>query len=416
MSCSLTRLAAPAAVALATAQCRRVGANHQLDSSKKSSSLPTFASRASRTCRSASACSIAPSSRRRRSSTSRKRSASIPNLNLSGEGSRARYFQLRGVGELEQYDGAPNPSIGFIVDDIDFSGLGSIAHVVRHRPRRGAARPAGHALRRERARRARSTCARKRRPHDLAADFEAHDRQRRHARARRCRRRARRRRAWASERRCISTRTTVFATTCSSAATTPTAATSSTARGKLAWSPSDARRGRLRRALRRRRQRLRRVGDRQRLSRRTPTIPAATRSARSRAPCACKRSSTHVDLVSITGVADTDAVFSFDADWGNEAYWAPYVYDYVTTQRPRAAHLQPRGARAVEARRDRGRPRRLARRASTRSISKRATITSIVGVYDDPICGLRSVRRSITPSSATTTRPTSRVFGQVRSR
>jgi iron complex outermembrane receptor protein len=50
----------------------------------------------------------------------------IPNLNLSGEGSRARYFQLRGVGELEQYDGAPNPSIGFIVDDIDFSGLGSI--------------------------------------------------------------------------------------------------------------------------------------------------------------------------------------------------------------------------------------------------------------------------------------------------
>ncbi len=51
----------------------------------------------------------------------------VPNLNLSGEGSRARYFQLRGVGELEQYEGAPNPSIGFIVDDIDFSGLGSIA-------------------------------------------------------------------------------------------------------------------------------------------------------------------------------------------------------------------------------------------------------------------------------------------------
>ena len=50
----------------------------------------------------------------------------VPNLNLSGEGSRARYFQLRGVGELEQYDGAPNPSLGFIIDDIDFSGLGSI--------------------------------------------------------------------------------------------------------------------------------------------------------------------------------------------------------------------------------------------------------------------------------------------------
>src|SRR5688500_5352791 len=50
----------------------------------------------------------------------------VPNLTLSGEGSRARYFQLRGVGELEQYEGSPNPSIGFIVDDIDFSGLGSI--------------------------------------------------------------------------------------------------------------------------------------------------------------------------------------------------------------------------------------------------------------------------------------------------
>ena len=23
-------------------------------------------------------------------------------------------------------------------------------------------------------------------------------------------------------------------------------------------------------------------------------------------------------------------MFSFDADWGNAAYWAPFVYDYVT--------------------------------------------------------------------------------------
>ena len=37
-----------------------------------------------------------------------------------------------------------------------------------------------------------------------------------------------------------------------------------------------------------------------------------------------------VDLVSITGFAETDAVFSFDADWGNAAYWAPFVYDWVT--------------------------------------------------------------------------------------
>ena len=51
----------------------------------------------------------------------------VPNLNWSGEGSRARYFQIRGTGELEQYEGAPNPSVGFIVDDIDLSGIGGVA-------------------------------------------------------------------------------------------------------------------------------------------------------------------------------------------------------------------------------------------------------------------------------------------------
>jgi outer membrane receptor protein involved in Fe transport len=51
----------------------------------------------------------------------------VPNLNWSGDGHRARYFQIRGVGELAQYQGAPNPSVGFIVDDIDFSGIGTIA-------------------------------------------------------------------------------------------------------------------------------------------------------------------------------------------------------------------------------------------------------------------------------------------------
>ena len=51
----------------------------------------------------------------------------VPNLNWSGEGSRARYFQIRGTGELEQYDGAPNPSVGFVIDDIDLSGIGAVA-------------------------------------------------------------------------------------------------------------------------------------------------------------------------------------------------------------------------------------------------------------------------------------------------
>lgn len=53
--------------------------------------------------------------------------ALIPNLNWAGDTSRPRYFQIRGIGELEQYQGAPNPSVGFLIDDIDFSGLGSAA-------------------------------------------------------------------------------------------------------------------------------------------------------------------------------------------------------------------------------------------------------------------------------------------------
>ena len=55
--------------------------------------------------------------------------ALVPNMNFSGDGSRARYFQMRGIGELEQYEGAPNPSVGFIIDDIDLSGVGGISSV-----------------------------------------------------------------------------------------------------------------------------------------------------------------------------------------------------------------------------------------------------------------------------------------------
>jgi iron complex outermembrane receptor protein len=53
--------------------------------------------------------------------------ALVPNLNWAGDTSRPRYFQIRGTGELQQYQGAPNPSVGFLIDDIDFSGLGSAA-------------------------------------------------------------------------------------------------------------------------------------------------------------------------------------------------------------------------------------------------------------------------------------------------
>ncbi|HEY3786191.1 MAG TPA: TonB-dependent receptor [Steroidobacteraceae bacterium] len=51
----------------------------------------------------------------------------VPNLNWAGDTSRPRFFQIRGIGELDQYQGAPNPSVGFLIDDIDFSGLGTAA-------------------------------------------------------------------------------------------------------------------------------------------------------------------------------------------------------------------------------------------------------------------------------------------------
>lgn len=51
----------------------------------------------------------------------------VPNLNWSSATNRPRYFQIRGIGERSQYEGAPNPSVGFVVDDMDFSALGGVA-------------------------------------------------------------------------------------------------------------------------------------------------------------------------------------------------------------------------------------------------------------------------------------------------
>ncbi len=53
-----------------------------------------------------------------------------PNLSFSGESSRPRYFQLRGIGERTEYIGSPNSSVGVIVDKIDFTGLGTIGSLL----------------------------------------------------------------------------------------------------------------------------------------------------------------------------------------------------------------------------------------------------------------------------------------------
>lgn len=48
----------------------------------------------------------------------------VPNLNWASGSSRPRYFQIRGIGETDQWQGAPNPSVGFLIDGMDFSGIG----------------------------------------------------------------------------------------------------------------------------------------------------------------------------------------------------------------------------------------------------------------------------------------------------
>lgn len=50
-----------------------------------------------------------------------------PNVNYASGSQRARYFQIRGIGERSQFKEPINPSVGMIIDDVDFTGIGSIA-------------------------------------------------------------------------------------------------------------------------------------------------------------------------------------------------------------------------------------------------------------------------------------------------
>ncbi len=52
----------------------------------------------------------------------------IPNLTWTGGTSRPRYLQIRGIGENSQFEGeTPDSAVRFLVDDLDFTGLGTIA-------------------------------------------------------------------------------------------------------------------------------------------------------------------------------------------------------------------------------------------------------------------------------------------------
>ncbi|HSC15598.1 MAG TPA: TonB-dependent receptor, partial [Gammaproteobacteria bacterium] len=253
---------------------------------------------------------------------------SVPNLNLSGEGSRARYFQLRGVGELEQYEGAPNPSIGFIVDDIDFSGLGSVGtlfdidrvEVLRgpQGTRYGANALGGLVYMRSQA------------PTDaLSADVEA---------------------TAGSDGTdalgaafggpigdALGFRTSLqtyenngFRDNVFLGRDDTYGRDELTARGKLAWSPSDD-------------VQVDFTGlyvdvdngyDAWAVDNGFNTYsddPGRDAQQSTAGSVRVQAELERVDIMSITGFADTDAVFSFDADWGNGPYWAPFVYDYATT-------------------------------------------------------------------------------------
>ena len=48
-----------------------------------------------------------------------------PNVNFSSGSSRARFFQIRGIGERGQFSEPLNSSVGVIIDGIDFSGIGN---------------------------------------------------------------------------------------------------------------------------------------------------------------------------------------------------------------------------------------------------------------------------------------------------
>ena len=166
-------------------------------------------------------------------------------------------------------------------------------------------------------------------------------------------------------------------------------------------------RGGFRGPLRRRRQRLRRVGDRQRLQhvlrQAGPRRAALDRGLDPRASGA--RGRRHREHL---GRGRHRRDVQLRRGLGQRRVLGAVRLRLHHDQRPRAAHLQSRGARAVEARRDRGRARRLARRRLRARSRRRATITSISASTRtrSAVPSVRSIRTI--RCSASTTRPTSR--------
>ena len=54
----------------------------------------------------------------------------LANINFAAGASRGRFVQVRGIGERSEFIDVINPSVGVLIDGIDYSGLGisSVAH------------------------------------------------------------------------------------------------------------------------------------------------------------------------------------------------------------------------------------------------------------------------------------------------
>ncbi len=66
------------------------------------------------------------------------------NVNFSAGASRGRFLQIRGIGERSEFVDSINPSVGVLIDGIDYSALGvsSLADVQQVEIFRGLKRPA----------------------------------------------------------------------------------------------------------------------------------------------------------------------------------------------------------------------------------------------------------------------------------
>ena len=262
----------------------------------------------------------------------------VPNLNYSGEGSRARYFQLRGVGELEQYEGAPNPSVGFVIDDIDFSGIGAVGtlfdvdrvEVLRgpQGTRYGANALGGLVYMRSAAPTATPEG-------DLELTFGNDDTRALGAafggplgESLGYRVSAHKYESNGFRRNDYLGRDDTYGRD------------ETTLRGRLRWQPSD----RVTADFAASYVDVDNGYDAWTIDNSFTTASDkpgrdAQRSAALSARVQAELE--HFDLVSISGLADTDAVFSFDGDWGNDALWAPFVYDYFgVTERQRETFNQ----------------------------------------------------------------------------